>query len=232
MRRSCFGLGGLAVAVLLLPGISAAEPFSYTDLWDISQGSSVDGTSGALYYSSSYRSDVRDMFGGAYANIGATVTLFRDYLPGWVSVPEGFTHYVEWHTPDPVTLRSFALHAYNEGMDRRAFKQFTLYSSSSSGGPWSEVYDTGPGYTYGPGWGHIELDVTPVDAQYFRAEFIQASWTDYRAVGPRVYEFDGFDTFLDGSTRVIPEPSGTVALLSLLATFGVAFVWKRRRKAA
>lgn len=236
MRRACFALAGLvavSLGVLGFPGISQAEPISSTDLWDISQGSVVDGTSGALYYRSSYRSDVRDMFGGAFGNIEGGNTVFKDYMnPGFQggSVPAGFVHYVEWHTPSAVTLRSFSLNAYNEGMLRRAFSRFTLYSGSGAGGPWTPIYDTGAGFTYGPGQLDLSMNVTPLVAQYFRAEFVQASWTDAAAVGPRIQELDGYDTFLPGTDPVVPEPSILVAILSLVGLGLARLAWRRRRK--
>jgi hypothetical protein len=152
-------------------------------------------------------------------------TLFKDYMsPGYRggSVPSGYVHYVEWATVAPITLRSFNLVAANEGMTRRAFNRFTLYYGDG-GRTWEPIYDldgiesyddyNGPNYT---GVNQMELAMnllTPVDAQYFRAEFTQAPWSDSRAVGPRVWELDGYDRFLDGSTGApVPEPS-TVLLL-------------------
>ena len=62
---------------------------STNDLWDISQGSVVTGTSGAdVPYS-----DIRDMFGGQFSEVDPGTTLFAD------GRPPGFVHYVEWQTP-------------------------------------------------------------------------------------------------------------------------------------
>ena len=216
--------------VLLVPASATALPISSADLWDLSQGSLVDNTTGALNYSSSFRSDVRDMFGGAFGTIEAGNTLFKDYnSPGLAdgNVAPGFVHSVEWHTPGAITLRSFSLHAFNEGMDRRAFNRFTLLASSTLGGPWTSVYDTGTGFSYGPGALDLSVDVVATVGQYFRAEFVQASWSDGRAVGPRIQELDGYDTFLDGSVSGVPEPV-TLTLVGL----GLAGIGWSRRKAA
>jgi len=229
----------LFVLVFSLPTTIMADPISYSDLWDISQGSVVDSTSGALNYSSGYRSDVRDMFGGNYSIIGGGETLFRDYVsPGLSggSIQPGYTHYVEWHTPTSVTLRSFNLIAYNEGMNRRAFDHFELYYQNGSGN-WVSVYEQdfqstlsnpygyGGSPTYNPdsNWLELEVDLSnAVNAQYFRAEFVQAPWTDPRAVGPRILELDGRDTFLDGSTgSPVPEPTSLLLLGTGLGALGL-----------
>jgi hypothetical protein len=225
----------VALVVLVVPGISqAAVATSYTDLWDISQGTVLDATSGPLNYRPSYRFYVEDMFGAATpTSLAPGITLFKDYMyPGYSggSVPAGYIHYVEWHTPSVVTLRSFALHSYIERWDRRAFNRFTLSSSSTAGGPWINIHDTGT-TAFAQGYLDIEMDVTPVNAQYFRAEFVQAWWSDPAAVGPRAFELDGFDTFLDGSTGAVPEPA-SLAIWSVLALVGAGVGWRRRRKSA
>ena len=112
-------------------GTVYATPTSSTDLWDISNGVVIDDTSGVLNYRPSFKSDIRGMFGGNFGVIEPANTVFKDYMsPGLTggSVPSGYTHYVEWSTTADVTLRSFVLHAYNEGMDRRAFNNFELFS--------------------------------------------------------------------------------------------------------
>ncbi len=216
----------LLIPVLLVPSTSKAIPMSGTDLWDISNGSVVDATSGPLHYSSSYRSDIRDMFGGGFGTVEATNTLFKDYMsPGYGggSVTPGYVHFAEWHTTSTVTLRSFSLHASNDGtMNRRAFNRFQLYVGDGVGG-WTSIYDTGVGFSYS-GAVNLAFDIAPVASQYFRAEFVQAPWISAAAVGPRIHELDGFDTFLDGS-KPVPEPT-TLAILGI----GLAGIGFSRRK--
>jgi len=214
----------LLLSSIAMPTTSMAIPISSTDLWDINSGATMDATSGVMNYRSSWKSDIRDMFGGAFAVIEANNTIFKDYMsPQNVggSVPAGFTHFVEWSTTSAVTLRSFALHAFNEGMGRRAFNHFALYTGDGVG-TWTSIYNASPIYN---GTLEIAVNLTPTTAQYFRAEFVQAPWSSSTAVGPRIQELDGFDTFLDGSTGGVPEPA-TLVLFGL----GLAGLGCSRRK--
>jgi len=238
MKKSHLLTTALLTAIFALPKVSMALPISYTDLWDMSNGNTIDSTSGALHYSSGYKSDIRKMFGNDYyAGTLAGPLLFKDYMsPGYQggSVQPGYKHYVEWHTLSDITLRSFNLVASNEGMDRRAFDYFELFTGDGHGN-WTSIYNlqidsyadhNGPTYT-ASNFLELAVDLTPVVAQYFRAEFRQARWTDSRAVGPRVWELDGYDTFLNGTTeKTIPEPA-TLALMGL-GLAGLGFKQKKR----
>ncbi len=221
--------------VILVSGIYGtvqATPISSTDLWDISNGVVIDDTSGVLNYRSDFKSDIRDMFGGSYAVSEATNSLFKDYIsPGMTggSVPSGYTHFVEWHTTADVTVRSFILHAQNEGISRRAFNNFELFTGDGSG-TWSSVYNSGT-VSYDSFTEFAVNLAAPVVAQYFKMEFIQAPWSDPRAVGPRIRELDGFDTFLDGSTgspSPVPEPA-TLLLLGI-GLLGLAGGTRKKKK--
>ena len=219
--RMRFVYAVVALVVLLVPGISSADPVT-DDLWDISNGSTVTGNSGVHNYFDV--SDIRDMFGGEYSPVESGNTRFANqYIggTGWTEVQEGYMHWVEWETPSAVTLDRFALYA--QGDDEltpagRKFKQFELFYKDGS--TWTSIYDTGENYTYS-GLLSLEVDVTDVTAQAFRAEFIQAARPAFPDVGTRIIELDGFGV-------VVPEPSSmTLAALGLL---GLAFVgWRRRR---
>ena len=98
MVSNLFGMTNSAGATLTV--ITPVLP-STNDLWDISQGSVVTGTSGVhVPYS-----DIRDMFGGTFSPVEPGVTVFDDGRPA------GFVHYVEWRTPTPVTVNAFNLFA-------------------------------------------------------------------------------------------------------------------------
>jgi len=231
------GFAGLTA----MPAVQAL-PVSYTDLWDLSQGATVLGTTGAL--TGGWTSDARNMFGGTFGTGPADVTnnaIFKDYQAA------GYVHSVTWATPAPVTLAGFNLVAahdagndgyVNRDINYRGFSRFTLYASANSGGPYSIVYDGftdtdsdgdyGGGPTY-PLQNYLELTANfgaPLTAQYFRAEFVQsgpyprtgAGYSD--AQGPRILELDGL------APAQAPEPSA----LALLGLGLAGLVASRRRK--
>lgn len=223
--------------VLLIPAYSLALPMSSSDLWDVSNGVVVDQHSGTITHS-----DIRDMFGGNFSGIEGGNTLFRDY------VSEGTLHYVQWHTPADITLRSFNLVAANEGMHRRAFSKFELFWSETGAlGSWTSIFSMdfpipggdlvniggtmmeagyGGGDNY-PASHTLELEgdlSSPVTAQYFRAEFIQSS-TVSNAAGPRIRELDGYDTYINAPA--VPVPAAVWLLgTGMLGLFGL----RRRMK--
>ena len=125
-------------------------------------------------------------------------------------------------------------------MNRRAFDHFELLAYV--GGDWQTIHEqdfaasTGNPYGYGgsptyspdTNWLELEVDLLKsVDAQYFRSEFRQASWTHSTAIGPRVWELDGYDTFLDGSTGTNPVP--VPATMLLLGSGLIGLVGFRRK---
>lgn len=209
-----------AIASLLIAGtnlIQAAILPSSTDLWDISQGTTVVGTSGIL--STFYSSDARDMFGGNFSTWPGDGgnTVFRD------DKPTGFVHYIQWQTAAPVTVQSFTLFSFGDGPNygnEREFDSFTLRAKSS---PSSSTYDlvlysatfTHPYILLDPvNYALISANITAVTSQDFMAEFVQ-HYGGRGYDGPRVVELDGFAT-------VVPEP--TVVSLA-----GVAIIFLRGR---
>jgi hypothetical protein len=63
-------VAALTTAGMSFPSAAHALVASYTDLWDVSQGTVVTGTSGAL--SGGWWSDPRNMFGGTYGSVADT----------------------------------------------------------------------------------------------------------------------------------------------------------------
>jgi Concanavalin A-like lectin/glucanases superfamily/Immunoglobulin I-set domain len=193
---------------------------STNDLWDISQGSVVTATSGAhVPYS-----DIRDMFGGMFSEVGPGATVFND------GQPPGFVHYVDWQTPGPVTVSSFNLFAVGDGAANNYQREFAQFVLKAKSGPLATNYDltlytlvvTNHPYNYVDPVNFCVLStaITPVTAQYFRAEFTQ--YTAGRGFdGPRVIELDGFG---DNPPVVVSGPNsletypGSGALFSVVAT--------------
>lgn len=188
-RRHLIGL-----AVLLWAGQATAGILPTTnDLWDVSKGSVVTGTSGV----NTPFSDIRDMFGGTFSQSEAGDTVFAN------NEPAGFVHYVEWQTAAPVTIGAFNLFASGDGPQaqfptQREFAQFVLKAKSSPSATnfdltlYTLVVTNHPYVFVDPSNSClISTTITPVTAQYFRAEFTQ--FTLGRGFdGPRILELDGF----------------------------------------
>lgn len=204
-----------AIAICIIASstlVPAAILPSNSDLWDISQGTTIVGTSGVL--STLYSSDARDMFGGSFTTWpgDAGHTIFRD------DQPTGFTHYIQWQTATPVTVQSFTLFSFGDGPtygNEREFDSFTLRAKSS---PSSSTYDlvlysatfTHP-YPFldAASYALISANITAVTSQNFMAEFVQHNGgRGYD--GPRVVELDAF---------AVPVPEPAVISLAGLAIF-------------
>jgi len=200
---------GVAVSVAW-PGAAIADLAVYDDVWDVSQGASVTSDSGT-------KNSAANMFGAAIG-IEAGNTLWSD------THPAGFVHWVEWQTPNDVTIRRFNLVASHEApYTRRSCDHFALFAWSSGG--WVQIYDQDVPIPYGGGPNYTGITLLelnePVDnvvaAQKFRAEFTQHGNVP-AAKGPRIIELDG---------SLVPEPMS----LGLLAVGALGVVRCRRRAA-
>ena len=206
---------------------------SNSDLWDVTQGSTVTNDSGALNWNSFFRSDTSNMFGNALPGTCCDdQAIFADR-------PQGFVHFVEWNTSHPINLRSFVLSANHDGAPRdsnfRGFSRFSLFAKDPVTGAFDNLlFEIFPALTYGdtppPPNAILETDqdgsllnlwanVPPTTAQSFRAEFVQrGSAPD--ALGPRILELDGFDFF------AVPEPA--VSILAVMAFVLLDFLCNQR----
>ncbi len=193
-------------------GTALAASAVYDDLWDISQGATI-GSHSALHSSSI----IGDMFGGT-SGTAAPYMVFGD------GNSDGFIHFVEWETPDLITLQGFNLLAEHDyGTSTRMFDEFNLYYGDGQGG-WTNIYSWSlpeGQATYGSsGSQHLELEITlttPILAKYFKAEFDQAGdW------GPRITELDAIGT---ASAAHVPVP-GAVWLLGT-GLIGLAGIRRR-----
>jgi sugar lactone lactonase YvrE len=204
-----------AAVLTVIPPLSILP--STNDLWDISQGSVVTGTSGV----DSPLSDVRDMFGGLFSQVETGHTVFAN------GQPAGFVHYVEWQTPAPVTVNAFNLFAAGDGPaanNQREFAQFVLKAKSD---PSATNYDltlytlvvSNHPYTYvDPSHqALVSTNIAPVTAQYFRAEFTQYT-TGSGYDGPRIVELDGFGP---NAPVIVSQPQNERVGAGSTATFSV-----------
>jgi hypothetical protein len=191
MKRSLRNATTVFCVLLLVAASQAVPPVASDDLWDITQGAVV--TDNSPVQSGGHYSDITNMFGECEGYPEACNTLFQD------GQPAGTLHWVEWQTPEPVTLQSFHLLAYHDGPPRdanaRGFSQFNLYYHD--GNDWVELYEYFPSNPYGMGSNGNVLalcdNVSETNAQHFRAEFVQ--YGNYPAAdAPRIVELDGFST--------------------------------------
>ena len=199
-----------ACVALAWPTMAGAAPTVFDDPWDVSQGTSIIGSSPVL-------NSAANLIGGA-SGIEAGNLLFSD------AYPAGTVHWVEWQTTDPVAIARFNLVAVHETTDRRSMDHFALFAWTDDG--WNTVlYDEDVPLPYGGGPYYTELNylelnalvASVVSADRFRAEFTQAS-TVLSARGPRIVELDGY---------LIPEPATT----GLMALGGLVAMIRRRRTA-
>lgn len=217
MRTFCF-----TILILILPVSLYASFVPVTsDLWDMSKGTIVTGTSGVYGGSNVY-----NMF-GATIGVEPGNMLFKDWMP------DRFIHWVEWKTDKPIRLTSFNLLAAHDGGNRdanyRGFRSFTLKYQKPDGS-WQNYYSYRANYPlYNPAGGpgdfnmlYLSATILPFCAQYFRAEFEQCGATPW-ASGPRILELDGF-----GSVAV-PEPATASMIITGLLSLGLAGVRFRRR---
>jgi hypothetical protein len=227
---------GVAALGLIFVGRASALPISATDLW---QSPTVLTHSGVVP-----QSDIRDMFGGAFAAAETGNTVFRDFEPA------GTLHSVEWQTAAAVTLRSFILNAAHDGPPRdanaRGFSEFRLYAFDTLSSSFALIFTFDPANPYGtssaPANSIVEtnaslnllslgVNLAPVTAQRFKADFVQFGTFGGNANGPRILEFDGFDTFLtQASVPQAPEPATLAVLGPALLMLG-AFGWARSHRA-
>ena len=118
------------------------------------------------------------------------ITLFGD------NKPVEFVHFVEWETPEPVTVGRFQLFAgHDMPSQARAFARFTL--QVWNGHFFETIFHDYPSvpYNYADPAQHLLHDqaLVPVTGQRFRAEFMQhgakvTAYQGHTTYGPRILE--------------------------------------------
>jgi hypothetical protein len=104
---------------------------SRPDIWDISNGITITATSGIRGGFSA-----EDMF-GANKSTEPGATIFAD------DRPDNFVHFIQWQTPNPVTVTSFALYAAGDGPvynNEREMAKFVLKAKLHAGDPFVTIY--------------------------------------------------------------------------------------------
>jgi hypothetical protein len=159
------------------------------DKWDVSSGSVVVSSSGGSIFT------IPEHVFGAFADAS------NPEFQGWVGVdgqPSGYVHFIEWNTPQPVTIRSFKLYAQGDGPrfdNQREMSHFVLKAKSPGSAGFDRIlYEFTPQHPYRFVENDLALllsaNVDEVTTQDFRAEFWDRGNTGFSA--PRIYELDGF----------------------------------------
>ncbi len=176
-------------------------PPSSTDLWDVSQGTTVTGTSG-IYPGI----NPANMFGGT-GGVEPANTIFAD------GKPAGTVHWIEWQTSSPVTIASAVLEARHDGdngrdANYRGMSRFKLFARDT-GGAWIQLFDIEPANPYGDTVAPANTGVADIPSQPYRlllcANLALMTATEFRAEvtqrgnvggaqGPRIIELDGYAT--------------------------------------
>lgn len=200
----CLAILLIVMAALGQPVASYAAPVPVNnDLWDISAGTIVTGSSPILDHDDWFISDPKNMFGGTLpGTVEPNHTVFED----WIRYKGA--QWITWQTKTPVTVGSLNLFssAYNA---TRSFSWFKLYADGNL------IVDFAPTTSFD---GIYTKIFTPVTAQNFRAEFGWADVTGWEndddiawARSVRVIELDGF---APEAKNPVPIPAIVGLLLS------------------
>jgi len=140
MRRILAIVMGIFLSAAVC-GTASAIPMSNTDLWDISQGTTIIGSTPCQISPS-------NMFGNISGTTEPSNTIFGD---------QEIVSWVEWRTPEPITSAAFNLVASHDDRPTdiyqirlRGFSHFRLYTGDGQG-DWNLIYEyiTDPD---GDGW--------------------------------------------------------------------------------
>lgn len=219
MKSPFFSTVLAVVATLSFPDLATAQVFiTSNDPWDVSQGAVVTGVSGWSRWAT--QDTIPNILG---ANVPVLSVVNGQPWPGEQGAgffgednPAGFTHWLEWTTPAPVTIGGYNLFANSDENPSypgaRGFSSFRLLVENST----THVYELVD--TFSPGttdyYGTFSRSFAPVTGDRFRAEFIQTATPDNGYVqGPRIRELDAV---------AVPEPSSIIGLAACaLACFSV-----------
>lgn len=220
---SCLLLAALALIpsstladVVIYPSISEG---STTDLFDVSQGTIVTGSS-PVGYANGVPSSAAAALGGTSSFVEPTHLIFEND-----GTPSQSVDWFTFQTTAPIDLRSFQLILSDDSnlspFGDRGVSWFRLLGGVTAGSLTTLAETTiQPKYTQSYGGSQIVCTgvVDGEGMQYFRLELTRTT-----SQGPRVIELDGFKT-----AYVVPEPASVVLAGLGFATAGLLAVRRRR----
>jgi len=211
----------LCAVALILAGVESAKggPVT-TDLWDVSQGTTITASSGVG------PGDLRNMFGGTFSSAESGNAFFRDDRAA------GFVHFVEWRTVTPVTVAAFNLFQGDDDRTNpgdRGIARFQLFARNLGTGAFDLLYDYSPTLhpyvqTLDPDRLLVSATLPAFSAQDFRAEFTQ--FAPNSDPGPRIFELDAFSP----AATAVPEPA-SLACVVVVAGFACVRRWRKIARA-
>lgn len=201
------GFLGATVSAAPIPNVQVN-----TDLWDVAQGTTITANSPSAL-------PIAGILGFATGPQLQQDSYFAD------GEPQGFSHFIEFETPSPVTVRSLNVWGGDDRSSgntlRRSFSEFRLFGwNGTAFVPLLDKVITLPYAQQGPlgsdGALIVQADILGgFTSDKWRAEFVQPAAYQGTLYGPRVLEMDGFNTYVDGT---VPEPGALSAVfVTLLA---------------
>jgi hypothetical protein len=200
----------LALSVLLVAKVSAAT--SSTDLWDISQGSLVTGSSPMGYGA------ITNMFGDDQADASYPIEVGNAMFDDGNEA--GYVHWVEWNSATVIQLNGYRLSIIDDFQSgNRGMSLFKLYGRTNNFDSWQLLDSFSPPiHPYSPygdtfptefkAYEHTSL-LSPFSGKFFRAEF-----TQYAPIyGVRVGELDAIATIPEISSSVLVVAFSSLGLL-------------------
>lgn len=153
-----------------------------TDVWDAAQGATVNFDSGM----NASGSQASDMFGTTLSPVEPGNAVFAD------GEADGFEHFVEWSTPDPVRVTRINVFAQADtpGNTDRTFSEFRLLAGIDG---FLEIYRRSITVPYSAtGELRLCINIPPTTVRNWRAEFVQNGAP--ADSGPRIVELDAIGT--------------------------------------
>src|ERR1051325_3357033 len=133
-----------AQRLLSVPGTESELSATPNSVWSVEHGGRITSTSG---FQPGYQG--KDLFGGSASAVEPGHIVFQEFKG------DGVTHFMEWQTPAPVTVRAFGILAAHDGAHsalQRAFRELRLFAFDEDGSQFKLFYAEVIPVPYGRGY--------------------------------------------------------------------------------